>query len=159
VSQLAFCWPGKTSAEYAKVGLAEYLGRIGRYRDCREVIGPEERRSSRYSDEHRVEREGEGLLQRIDGLGAAWVCALDPAGKAMGTRAFARMLRRQLYEDTRTAVFVVGGPDGLSSSVRKRADQLIGLSRLTLPHDLARLVLVEQVYRALTIINGHPYDR
>ena len=159
MTDLAFCWPGKTSAEYARTGIDEYLLRIRRYRSCRVVIAPEEPRSSQYSDAHRVEREGEGVLKRLGDLDPAWVCALDPTGKPVNTGDFAALLRRQLYEDTRTPVFVVGGPDGLSYAVRNRADRLLGLSSFTLPHDMARLVLAEQVYRALTIINGHPYDR
>jgi 23S rRNA (pseudouridine1915-N3)-methyltransferase len=159
VTGLAFCWPGKTSAAYARTGLDDNLARIEHYRKCRVVLSPEEPRGSKYSTEHRVEREGEGILKRIAGLEPAWVCALDPGGKPVNTRDFADLLKRQLYEDARTPVFVVGGPDGLSCAVVKRADRLLGLSHFTLPHDMARLVLAEQVYRALTIINGHPYDR
>jgi len=134
VTDLAFCWPGKTSAAYARAGIDDYVSRIQHYRDCRVVITPEEPRGSQYSDKHRVEREGDNLLKRLGDLEPAWICALEP-------------------------VFVVGGPDGLSYAVRERADRLLSLSPFTLPHDMARLVLAEQVYRALTIIHGHPYDR
>jgi len=159
VTGLAFCWPGKISAAYARTGIDDYVSRIRHYRDCRVVITPEEPRGSQYSDKHRVEREGANLLKRVGDLAPAWVCALDPGGKAMSTGEFAELLRGQLYEGTRTTVFVVGGPDGLSYAVRERADRLLRLSPFTLPHDMARLVLTEQVYRALTIIHGHPYDR
>ncbi|NKB86869.1 MAG: 23S rRNA (pseudouridine(1915)-N(3))-methyltransferase RlmH [Acidobacteria bacterium] len=159
MTDLAFCWPGKTSAAYARDGMDDYLGRIGRYQKCRVVITPEEPRSGRYSQEHRVEREGEGILKRLKDLDPFWLCALHPAGKPLNTGDFAKLVRRQLQDDGRTPVFVVGGPDGLSYAVQKRADRLLGMSSFTLPHDMARLVLVEQVYRALTIIHGHPYDR
>ena len=159
MTDLAFCWPGKTSAAYARAGIDDYASRIGHYRDCQIVITPEEPRGSQYSDKHRVEREGDRLLKRVADFAPAWVCALDSAGKSLDTRDFAEMLRGQLYESTRTPVFVVGGPDGLSYAVRERADRLLSLSPFTLPHDMARLVLTEQVYRALTIIHGHPYDR
>jgi 23S rRNA (pseudouridine1915-N3)-methyltransferase len=159
VTDLVLCWPGKTAADYAQRGLDEYLARIRRYRKCRVVITPEEPRSGQYSDEHRMEREGDGLLKRVEEFAPAWLAVLDPGGKPMKTTDFAALLRRQLYDDTRTPVFVVGGPDGLSYAVRERADRLVSLSPLTLPHDMARLVLAEQIYRALTIINGHPYDR
>ncbi len=159
VTDLAFCWPGKTSAAYARTGIEDYVARIQHYRRCRVVITPEEPRGNQYSDKHRVEREGDHLLKRVGDLDPAWICALDPAGKPVSTRDFAELLRCQLYEDTRTPVFVVGGPDGLSYAVRERADRLLSLSPFTLPHDMARLVLTEQVYRALTIIHGHPYDR
>lgn len=159
MTDLVFCWPGKTSAAYARAGIDDYVSRIKHYRDCRVLITPEEPRGSQYSDKHRVEREGDGLLKRVGALDPAWICALDTDGKPLNTRDFAELLRSQLYEGTRTAVFVVGGPDGLSYAVRERADRLVSLSAFTLPHDMARLVLTEQVYRALTIIHGHPYDR
>ena len=159
MTALAFCWPGKTSAAYARQGIDDYLGRIERYRKCRVLVSPEEPRTRQYSKEHRVEREGAGILKRLGDVDPAWVCALHPGGKPMNTTEFAELLRRQLDEDGRTPVFVVGGPDGLSYPVQKRADRLLGMSSFTLPHDMARLVLVEQVYRALTIIHGHPYDR
>lgn len=159
MTDLAFCWPGKTAAAYARDGIDDYLSRIKHYRDCRVVTTPEEPRGRQYSDQHRVEREGAGLLKRVRAFEPAWICALDPAGRPVNTRDFAELLRGQLYEDTRTPVFVVGGPDGLSYAVRERVDRLLSLSPFTLPHDMARLVLTEQVYRALTIIHGHPYDR
>lgn len=159
MTALYLCWVGKTAAPYARVGVEEYLRRIRRYRDCREIVVAAERHDGRYSAAHRVQREGRRILERIDKLGPAWVAALDPEGKERSSPDFAEIVRRKAYEDPRTPVFVVGGPDGLSSSVRERADELIGLSHMTLPHDMARLFLTEQIYRAMTIINGHPYDR
>ena len=159
VTDLAFAWPGKTTPAYARAGIDDYVARISKYRDCRVLVTPEEPRGNQYSDKHRVEREGDKLLKRVRDFDPAWVCALDPSGKPVNTRDFAELVRRQLYESTRTPVFVVGGPDGLSYAVRERADRLLSLSAFTLPHDMARLVLTEQVYRALTIIHGHPYDR
>jgi len=141
------------------VGLDDYLTRIGRYCGCRQVICREEPRGGKYSHAHRIEREGARLLSRLEGLGPAWVCALHPDARPTDTADFARLVRRQIYEDTRLPVFVVGGPDGLSYAVRDRADRLLNLSPFTLPHDMARLVLAEQIYRALTIIHRHPYDR
>ena len=120
---------------------------------------PEERQTKRYTAAHRIEREGRAIHGRLDELASPWVAVLDPAGKQLTSRDFAARLQHDSRESGRPAVFVVGGPDGLCYSVRDRADLLIGLSRLTLPHDMARLLLAEQVYRAMTIIHGHPYDR
>lgn len=159
MSSLSFCWVGKLKAPYAVSGVADYMGRIERYRACRAIVVPEERQDGRYSMEHRLEREGRCVLEQIRHLEPAWVAVLDAGGKAIASREFARLIRRQCFEDTRSVVFVVGGPDGLSSTVRERADRLVSLSQMTLPHDMARLLLAEQVYRAMTIIRGHPYDR
>ena len=84
--------------------------------------------------------------------------ALDERGRSMSTDAFARWLggRRDRAEDT---TFVIGGAFGLDDEVRKRASLLLSLSPWTLPHDMARLLLAEQLYRAGTIIRGEPYHK
>ncbi len=83
---------------------------------------------------------------------------LDPAGKPLDSHAFAEMFRKgeMLGHDL---VFVVGGHDGHSDEWRQRADMLVSLSAMTMPHELARAVLAEQIYRAFTILRGHPYPR
>ncbi len=80
----------------------------------------------------------------------------DTQGRPMDTPALARLLQR-LLEERRGAAWAVGGPFGIHPRLRKRADHLISLSPLTFTHDLARLILTEQLYRALTIIHRHPY--
>lgn len=156
---IVLCWPGKTRAEYARVGIDDYLERIRRFRQCRCVPVPEEPPGKQYSDEHRLERQGEAILGRLERFDPYFLVLLDPRGKAMDSREFATLLQRQCYDDSRTLAFVVGGPDGVSEGLRGRADLLLALSRMTLPHDLARLFLTEQVYRGFTIIHGQPYSR
>jgi 23S rRNA (pseudouridine1915-N3)-methyltransferase len=80
------------------------------------------------------------------------IVALDEDGKDMTTTQFATLLKRE-------TTFVIGGPDGLEESVKKDAALLLRLSSLTLPHALAQVVLVEQIYRAATLLTGHPYHR
>jgi 23S rRNA (pseudouridine1915-N3)-methyltransferase len=80
------------------------------------------------------------------------VVALDERGKAMTTEQFADLLKSE-------TTFVLGGPDGLDQSVKKSAALLLRLSSLTLPHALAQVILLEQIYRAATILTGHPYHR
>jgi 23S rRNA (pseudouridine1915-N3)-methyltransferase len=83
---------------------------------------------------------------------------LDPAGKALDSARFADLFAQaeMLGHDL---VFVVGGHDGLPEAWRKQADLLLSLSAMTMPHELARAVLAEQIYRAFTILRGHPYPR
>ena len=83
---------------------------------------------------------------------------LDPAGKPLDSDAFAALVGKAELE-ARDVVFLVGGHDGLPGEWRPRADMLLSLSAMTMPHELARAVLAEQVYRALTILRGHPYPR
>jgi 23S rRNA (pseudouridine1915-N3)-methyltransferase len=89
---------------------------------------------------------------------AATKVLLDPAGRMVDSAAFIAMVGKAELEG-RDLVFVIGGADGLPKAWRERADLLLGLSRLTLPHELARVVLAEQIYRALTSLRGHPYPR
>ena len=83
---------------------------------------------------------------------------LDERGTQVSTRELAAWLQGWMAEGVSPA-FVVGGADGLADSVKARAGKLLGLSKLTLPHALARVLLVEQLYRAVCIIKGHPYHR
>ncbi|HVW84495.1 MAG TPA: 23S rRNA (pseudouridine(1915)-N(3))-methyltransferase RlmH [Bryobacteraceae bacterium] len=83
---------------------------------------------------------------------------LDPAGKPLDSNAFATIVANaEMYGHD--LVFVIGGHDGLPEAWRARADMLLSLSAMTMPHELARAVLAEQIYRAFTILRGHPYPR
>jgi 23S rRNA (pseudouridine1915-N3)-methyltransferase len=99
------------------------------------------------------------VLARLEAFDPYFLVLLDPRGKSMDSKDFAALLQRQCYDDGRTLAFVVGGPDGVSEGLRGRANVLLGLSPMTLPHDLARLFLTEQIYRGFTLIHGLPYGR
>ncbi|HZL56957.1 MAG TPA: 23S rRNA (pseudouridine(1915)-N(3))-methyltransferase RlmH [Bryobacteraceae bacterium] len=83
---------------------------------------------------------------------------LDPAGKSLDSHAFAHLFSTAEMRG-HDLVFVIGGHDGLPEAWRARADLLLSLSAMTMPHELARAVLAEQIYRAFTILRGHPYPR
>ncbi len=87
------------------------------------------------------------------------VVALDETGKTMTSEAFARWLGARRDEGRRTVAFLIGGADGHGPAALERADLKLSLGLMTLPHGLARIVLVEQIYRAVTILAGHPYHR
>jgi 23S rRNA (pseudouridine1915-N3)-methyltransferase len=157
--QIVLCWPGKTTASYARAGIEEYLARISRFRRCECVTVSEEPSTKHYSDAHRLQRQGKAILRRLQPFEPLFLVAMDPAGRQMDSPKFAELLQRQCYDDSRTLAFVVGGPEGLAKGVCDRADLLLGLSRMTLPHDMARLFLTEQIYRAFTIIHNLPYSR
>jgi 23S rRNA (pseudouridine1915-N3)-methyltransferase len=80
---------------------------------------------------------------------------LDPAGEAITSEELASFLEKAGQDVT----FFVGGAEGFSEEFRRKADRLLSLSKMTLPHELARIILVEQIYRAFTILRGHPYPR
>lgn len=104
-------------------------------------------------------RAEEGRAILAASLPEAPFVALDERGVLLSSRAFAERLGRWREEGRRTVVFAIGGAEGLDPAVRERADLVLALGRLTLPHELARLVLVEQIYRAYSILVGHPYHR
>jgi 23S rRNA (pseudouridine1915-N3)-methyltransferase len=91
------------------------------------------------------------------GRGRRLLILLDSRGKAMSSEVFATWLRRQREDGAGILAFCIGPPDGWSDTARHRADLLLSLGPMTLPHQLAAAVLAEQIYRAFTIIEGHPY--
>ena len=90
---------------------------------------------------------------------AGYTVVLDERGRAMDSLKFAKWLERLTIEQPHGVTFVLGGDVGLTESVRKRADLLLSLSAMTLPHQLARVILLEQIYRACTLIRNIPYHK
>jgi 23S rRNA (pseudouridine1915-N3)-methyltransferase len=132
----------------------EYAKRLGRYVRFELVEVPEARKHA--GTPRAREEEGEALLARVGERER--VVALDERGEEETSAAFARRVGRWLAGGQDVAL-LVGGSDGLAPAVRARAGETIALSRLTLAHRLARLVLVEQLYRAMTILRGEPYHK
>lgn len=114
-------------------------------------------RAKASGDVERAKRdEGEKMLAAIpDGT---YVVALDVLGKPLDTPALSRWWAKRL-QDGRDLAFLIGGPDGLAPACLARADEKLSLSTLTLPHGLARVVLAEAMYRAVSLLKGHPYHR
>lgn len=115
---------------------------------------PETRAGGLYSSDHAREREGEAIRAALPESGT--VIALTPEGRSYDSEAFARALGRWAVP---LATFVIGGPSGLAGSVLEAADRKLSLSPMTFPHDLARVLLAEQVFRAVTLARGVPYHK
>lgn len=113
-------------------------------------------RSAGQSPRKAIEAEARKLLTAL--RPDEWVVALDERGTHMSTRELADWLAGRMREG-RDIAFLIGGPDGLSAEVLARSDASLSLSRLTLPHALVRVVLAEQLYRAVSILTHHPYHR
>lgn len=105
--------------------------------------------------ERRIAVEGRSLLARLDTKDL--VLGLDVSGQPFSSEAFATVLEQWLEDPVRKPCFVLGGAFGLSPEIRMRCDRLISLSSMTLPHELARVVLFEQIFRALSILRGTGY--
>ena len=131
---------------------SEYMKRLGGSIAIKEV---EERRALSLAE--RKVREGELLLAAVP-EGAVLV-ALDERGKPLTSTGFAERLQRWQADGTKTLAFVIGGAEGLAQPVVQRAGLVLSLGAMTWPHLLARVLLLEQLYRAQQILNGHPYHR
>lgn len=105
------------------------------------------------------DRQAEEAAALIAKMGQAVLIAFDERGKSMTSEAFAALIARWRDAGRPGAACVIGGPDGLDDAIRARADVVISFGALTLPHQLVRVLVVEQLYRALTILAGHPYHR
>ena len=140
---------------WVEEGFKDYAGRMPR--DCRLELRevPLGRRGKRADPARAVAEEGERLL--IASEGAVRVC-LDMRGTAVDTQGLARLLADWLQQGEDVA-FLVGGPDGLAPECLAAARRRWSLSPLTLPHGLVRVLVAEQLYRAWTVIAGHPYHR
>ena len=114
------------------------------------------RRSKNDKSKQAMEAEGELILGKLDT--AEQVVLLDERGKQFSSQSLASRLT-EWQSDARDLCLIIGGPDGVSESLRQRADIKWSLSELTLPHGLARVVLAEQLYRAWSLQTGHPYHR
>jgi 23S rRNA (pseudouridine1915-N3)-methyltransferase len=107
-----------------------------------------------------LDRKSDEATRLLRGVrDGACVIALDETGKAHTSETFAAFIRKQCDAGIPELALLIGGPDGHSTSVRTRADLVLNLGTMTLPHGLARIVLAEQLYRATTILTGHPYHR
>ena len=125
-----------------------------------ELSGEYVKRAARYSAIETTEfASEEALLKYLErpGRTAPVLVALDSGGQQMSSEELAEFLRQQMERGTQELVLAVGPADGWNSATRGRAQLTLSLGRITLPHELARVVLAEQVYRAFTILNHHPY--
>jgi 23S rRNA (pseudouridine1915-N3)-methyltransferase len=140
---------------WAADGCEDYLGRLRRYFSAEILEVPEEDMNRRSANEV-LATEGERLLKRIPA--GAYVIALDrEKGKPLSSEEFARKLGSLGVSGHSHVLFVLGGPLGLSQDLLERADERLSLGNITLPHALARLVLLEQIYRAVKIERGEKY--
>jgi 23S rRNA (pseudouridine1915-N3)-methyltransferase len=119
-----------------------------------EMIELPESRARREAD--RRAEEAAAILARV---GAGPVVAFDEHGKTPASDAFAEKLRRWRDEGRANVAFVIGGADGLDPAIQDRADWIVSFGALTIPHQIVRALVAEQVYRSLTILSGHPYHR
>ena len=146
---------GKTTDKRIEQLTDEYIGRIRHYMPFEMEVIPELRNAKSLSQEQQKEQEAE-LLKKTFQSGD-YIISLDEHGKERRSTDFAQWLQKRMAGSPRRLVFVVGGPYGFASQIHQLAQEEISLSQMTFSHQMVRLFFTEQIYRALTILNGEPY--
>ncbi len=139
---------GKIKEKYMTQAINDYVKRLGRYGKV-EIV--------EVNEETSVEKEGENLLNRIPK--GSYVIVLDLNGKEMDSVEFAQVFEKAQINGYSRFSFVIGGSEGISDEVRKQADMLLCLSKMTFTHQMARLIILEQIYRAMKINNNETYHK
>ena len=151
---------GKLKEKYLKDGIAEYSKRISRFAKLEMIELADEKTPDKASESENqkiLEIEGQRILSKVGDRDFVIVLAIE--GKTFSSEEFSKKLEEASIKGFSTLTFIIGGSLGLSSSVKNRANLSVSFGRLTLPHQLMRLVLVEQIYRAFTIQQGSPYHK
>ena len=149
---------GKLKEKYLREGIAEYEKRLRPYADVRMIEIPEERMKEKPSAAEKAEtirREGERLLAQVPQ--DAYLIVLDVGGAELSSEEFSAKIDTLTVGGRSHIAFLIGGSFGLADEVRRRADLRLSFSHFTLPHQIIRLFLVEQIYRAFKISRGEPY--
>ena len=151
---------GKLKEKYLKDGIAEYTKRISRFAKLEMIELADEKtpdKASEIENQKILETEGARILSKIGERDFVLVLAIE--GKTFSSEEFSKQLEEASIKGYSTLTFIIGGSLGLAPSVKNRANLSVSFGRLTLPHQLMRLVLVEQIYRAFTIQQGSPYHK
>ena len=146
--RLRFIWPGKTKDEHLRALVDEYLKRLTRFVRC-EVIETREGAG--------VDKDSQRILEAIPAASVALL--LDVKGLEWSSQELADEVRRWEHDSIKEVAIVIGGPEGVSAEVAARSQKRWRLTRLTLTHEMARVVAIEQLYRAYTINRGLPYQK
>ena len=144
---------GKTDAGYFVEAINEYKNRLVHYIPFEMEVIPDIKNVKNLSESQQKEKEGDLILKALQP--GDYLVLLDEKGKEFTSVQFSTYIERKTH--TKRLVFVVGGPYGFSDAVYKAAAEKISLSKMTFSHQMIRLVFIEQLYRAMTILNNEPY--
>ena len=152
---------GKIKEKFYKDAIDEYLKRMQAYNKVEIIEVADEMAAENLSEkelEQVKEKEGESILGKISK--EDYVVSLEILGKQMDSIEFAKFIENEMAEGFgRNLVFIIGGSNGLAKEVSQRSNKKLSFGKMTYPHQLMRVILTEQIYRAYRIINGHPYHK
>jgi 23S rRNA (pseudouridine1915-N3)-methyltransferase len=146
---------GKTVNGFVSQGIEEYMKRLKRYIKTEFIVLPDVKNSKSLSIDQLIVKEEELLLGAVGNQSDVYL--LDEHGVEYSSVELSQFVQGKMISGIKELTFVVGGAFGVSSRVKQRAQGMIALSRLTFSHQMVRLIMVEQIYRAMTIIKGEPY--
>lgn len=146
---------GRTVEKHYIAGINDYLERTKHFISFDMEVIPELKNTKSLTMEQQKEKEGELILKSLQPGDV--VVLLDEGGKEFRSVEFASWIEKKMHTVNKRLVFIIGGPYGFSSKVYQAAQEKISLSKMTFSHQMIRLIFVEQVYRAMTILNGGPY--
>lgn len=146
---------GKTDASYLAEAVEEYRSRIAHYIPFELVVLPDIKNSRNMGETQQKEREGGLILKQLQP--GDCLVLLDENGSELSSVQFASYIGKKMQAVPKRLVFVIGGPYGFSGEVYKASKEKISLSRMTFSHQMVRIIFLEQLYRAFTILNNEPY--
>lgn len=146
---------GKTTDKHFIASINEYVQRISHYVSFSIEVIPELKGTKNLSEKEQKDREGELILKSFQP--GDYLVLLDEHGRERRSIEFAQWMQKKMAAGPKRLIFVVGGPYGFSEAVYAAAQEKVSLSQMTLSHQMIRLLFVEQIYRAMTILNGEPY--
>ncbi len=151
---------GKVKEKYVNEGIKEYTKRLSRYTSLNIIEVDDEKAPEKLSNRDKdiiKKKEGERILNKI--TQDSYVIALSIDGKGLSSEEFADKINNLMIEGSSHITFIIGGSLGLSDEVLKRAQMKLSFSKMTFPHQLMRMILLEQVYRSFRIIRNEPYHK
>ena len=146
---------GKTTDKRFEAITQEYIERIRHYIPFTIEVIPELKNTKGLSQDEQKKREGELIQKNLQP--GDYVVLLDEHGSERNSMDFASWMQKKMAAGPKRLVFIVGGPYGFSDAIHQKGNEEISLSRMTLSHQMIRMFFVEQIYRAMTILNGEPY--
>lgn len=146
---------GKTSIDYLKQGIDEYIKRLKHYVPFEIKYIDDIKNTKNISEDQQKRTEGAKILSLLDK--SDFVVLLDEHGKEYTSMQYSSYIQKRMLSGAKKVVFVIGGPYGFSQEVYDRANDIISFSKMTFNHEMIRLIFTEQLYRAYTIINHEPY--
>ena len=153
--KMTFAVVGKTNDDYLKIGEKLYIDRLKHYVKINNIVIPQVKKAGSLSPSAQKKHEAKQIMKLIDKFD--YIILLDERGKQYRSEEFAGALQKFMNRGIKNLLFIAGGPYGFDEEVENKANERLSLAKMTFSHQMVRLIFLEQLYRAFTIIRGEPY--